>query len=412
MTRRLLVMAVVCATAFLALSIPACGAESAASGAPSEAAAAAVRFANGLAAGDLRTGYQLLSSDSKKRINGVQWEEAYRTRSAARMPSGNDLLRALAAGEEPPTVGEALLEAGEALVPVSGVVRVTEQLVLVKEGGAWLVDLAASDKLNSREAAEVFVEAVASGSPTPRAVRAPDSAGPPMLRAVMATEAKDFHVLDESVSGDRAEVTLACDVPVSVVLRVIRSGAGWTVDFTRPLVNTSPTSPDPLKEAAQSNLQATCQDQLRQLGQALQMYAAANNDTYPDPSHWVERIRPFVGESASLHCPADRTPGISYAMNKNLVGKKRSMILNASTTPVLYESALHSANPTDTGQSWPAQALHAAGNMVLYADGSVRPTTAQPSFVVTEGIQPPPAAGRPQPQGRRQPGNVQIRPAP
>jgi hypothetical protein len=410
MNRRLLVLAVVCAAALVGLCIPVLAAQPAGAGnAPPEAAESALKFANSLANGDLTAGWRLLSAGSRSQISAVQWEEAFRSRGPARMPSGNDLLRTLANADQPPTIGDALVGPAETLVAVSGTVRVTEQLALVKEGGAWLIDLPASDQNNSREAAQVFVEAVRSGSATPRPTRTAESSLP-MLRVVMTPEAKDFYLLDASVTGDRAEVTVACDIPVSVVLRAVRSGAGWMVDLARPLVNTSPTSPDPLKEAAESNIQATCQDQLRQLAQALQMYAAANNDMFPDPDHWVERIRPYVGGSGALHCPADKTPGVSYAMNRNLAGKKRSLIANAPTTPMLYESTLHAANSADTGESWPSQAFHAAGNMVVFVDGSARPMTAKPSFEVTEGARPTPLVGQPQPSVRRQPGAPRPRP--
>ena len=410
MNRRLLVMAVVCTAALVGLCIPVLAAPPAGAGnAPPEVTDSALKFANSLAKGDLTAGWRLLSAESRSQINAVQWEQAFRSRGPARTPPGNDLLRALANADEPPTISEAIVGPSEALVAVSGTVRVTERVALVKEGGAWLIDLPASDQANSREAAQAFVEAVRSASATPRPTRTTESSLP-MLRVMMTPEAKDFYLLDASVSGDRAEITVACDIPVSVVLRTVRSGGGWMVDMARPIVNTNPTSPDPLKEAAESSIQTTCQDQLRQLAQALQMYAAANNDMLPDPDHWMDRIRPFVGESGLLHCPADKTPGVSYAMNRNLAGKKRSLIANAPTTPMLYESTLHTANSADTGESWPTEAFHAAGNTVAFVDGSVRPMAAKPSFEVTEGARPAPSVGQPQPSVRRQPGAPRLRP--
>ena len=404
MTRRTLLIPGLLILAFAWACSPLIAAEAA----PSDVTQAALTFANGLATGDLTAGWKLLSPQSKARINAVQWEEAFRSRPTPRMPSGNDLLKALAVSPTPPTIGGVVLKSGEALIQVGGSVRITQRLVLVKEGGKWVVDLPASDELNSRDAAQVFLEAVVAAAPptTPRPVRTTETALP-MLRAVLAPEAKNFTALDTSVQGDRAEVTLASDLPVSIVLRAIRTGAGWTVDLSRPFVQTDPLSPDPLKEAEEASIQAACQDQLRQLGRAMQMYAAANDDTLPDAAHWLERIRPFLGGSAGVHCPADNTPGVSYAMNRNLSGKKRSQIGNQPTTPLLYESSLHTANPADTGESWPTVPFHAAGNNVLFLDGSARAAPQKPTFAVTEGQRPatPPTE---RPLQRRQPG--QLRP--
>jgi hypothetical protein len=385
MRRRAFVASVASMLALAWLCIPVLAAAPGA--APPEVAKTALAFAGALAKDDLTPPWQLLSSKTRSHMNAVQWEQAFRGRAPSRVPSGNDLLRALATAEQPPTIGDVLLQDGEALIKVSGTVRITQNLVLVKEGGAWLVDLAASDEINSREAARVFMDAVGSTSAasTPRPVRTPESSLP-MLRALLVPEAKSYYVLNASVQGDRADVTLACDLPVSLVLRAVRSGPGWMVDVSRPIVNTNPMSPDPLREAAESNIQATCQDQLRQLGRAFQMYAAANDDKFPDADRWVDQLRPYLGEAATaLHCPADKTPGVSYAMNRNLAGKTRSTVANQQTTPLLFESTLHTANPADTGESWPSAAFHMAGNMVLFVDGNARPVVQKPSFSVIEG---------------------------
>ena len=120
-------------------------------------------------------------------------------------------------------------------------------------------------------------------------------------------------------------------------------------------------------------------------------------------------MRPFLPAGISLHCSADTEEGISYAMNSNVAGKKRGRIANPSNTPLLYESTLHTGNPAGAGEGWPAPAFHAGGNMVLYADGSVRITLEKPSFVVTEAkpgartkapARPVPPSTRPRPMRR------------
>ncbi len=379
-------------------------ASAAPSNAPPDIAKAATGFTNALQSGDFAASWQMLSSPSRAQMNAMQWEEAIRVRPSSRPPTGNDLLRALATAEEPPTVSDTLIEKDEALVKVSGSVRITQELVLVKEGGVWRVDLAATDEINAREAARVFIEAIGSASaPTARPVRTPQ-AGIPMLRALLMPEAKDYYVLSATVKSDRAQVTLASDLPVSLVLRAVRSGPGWMVDLTRPLVSVNPLSKDPIKEAAEANIQNACQEQLRQVARAFQMYAQANDDMLPDPDRWVQQLRPFLGDVPNvLHCPADTTPGISYAMNRNLAGKKRSQVGNQPTTPLLYESTLHTTNPADRGESWPSPAFHSGGNMVLFVDGSARPVEGKPSFTVIEAQRPIAMPERPGAGGRERP---------
>jgi hypothetical protein len=354
---------------------------------PSAIAETALAYSSALLDAELATSWGLLSAKSRTEITAVEWEESWRLRPTSRPPSAQSLLRALAGAEEPPSGGEVLLTPGQALIQVSENVRITQELVLVREGDRWLVDLLASDELNARAAAEVFLNAVAAevkGAAAPRPVRTP-GAGRPMLQAVLAPQAKEFYVLQADVEDDRARVTLACDLQVSIVLRATRLGAGWTVDLSRPVVNVDPTSAYPLRDAADSARKATCQEQLQKLGRAFEMYAAASDDLLPDADRWVELMRPFGARDMLLHCPADSVPGISYAMNRNLAGKRRSQVANPSSTPLLFESALHTANPSDKGGSWPEPALHADGNLVLYVDGSIRAVKRKPSFTVKEG---------------------------
>jgi prepilin-type processing-associated H-X9-DG protein len=122
------------------------------------------------------------------------------------------------------------------------------------------------------------------------------------------------------------------------------------------------------------------------------MYAAASDDLFPDPDRWLDQIRPYISPSLDLHCPADPYAGISYAMNRNLAGKRRREVANQNGTPLLVESILHTANPADTGESWAEPPRHPGGNLVLFVDGSVRLLRKKIAFDVTEA---PPGARRP-----------------
>ncbi len=349
--------------------------------APKEVAAAALDFTQALVRGDIRTSWNLLSAASRAANDVAQWGESFPAGPASRPPAPNAILKALATADPPATAGKVLVLGSEALVEVKGSVEIGRTVVLVKEGNRWLVDLAASDEVNGREAAQTFLEAIAAdaGASTPRPVRSPQTSLP-MLRTLLAPEAKNYRVSQTEMNGDRAYVTVVADLPVNLVLRAKRQGPGWQVDLARPLVSTNPTSTDPLREAAGSIKQSDCQDQLRRLGQAIQMYSSLSEDLLPDPDRWVEQIRPYLSGPPALRCPADATEGVSYAMNRNLAGKRRSEIGNPAMTPLLYESSLHTANPADGGESWQTPPRHSEGNLVLYLDGSIRPSEQPPSF--------------------------------
>ena len=171
---------------------------------------------------------------------------------------------------------------------------------------------------------------------------------------------------------------------MNLVLRAVRAGPGWTIDLTRPIVNIDPTTPNALDAATDEAAKTACQDQLRRIATAFQMYAAASEDILPMANEWADRIRPFLPPGTSLHCNSGTGEGIAYAMNSNLAGKKLRQVDNPSSTPLLYESTLGSANPAGVGEGWPSPTVHAVGNMVLYADGSVRPALGKPSFAVTQ----------------------------
>lgn len=407
MARKFLLFVVICALSLAAASVsPA--AVVPASEVPGPIATAAAAYANALAAGSLGQAWQMLSSQSKAEISVVEWQEAFRQTARARKPPPTALLRAIAESGAP-LVGDVLAGPEEALIEVKGAVEIPLKLILVKEAGEWKVDAAASDQMNSRQAAVDFLEAVrAEAAPSgPRMLTPSQAVSMEVLRALLAPEARRYEVTGAEVEGERAEVSLAAEIPVNLVLRAARSGPGWLVDLSRPLVPVDTSSRDPLREAMAVSDQTDCENQLRQLARAIQMYAASSADMVPDPARWLDQVKPYVPQPAQLHCPRDAEPGLSYAMNANLAGKRLHQISNPSLTVLLFESTSHAANAADKGESWPTHARHPGGYLVAFADGSVRLVAAKPGFDVTEG----PAGGR---QGVVVPGRAPQRrpPAP
>ncbi len=378
---------------WVVIAIVAAGLGTAAAGGQvaAEVAEPAISYVEALATGNPRQAWDLLSSASRAKMSPVEWEEAFAP-GPPRRPAPHALLRALASEEKPPEIPAVHVRPGEALVQLSGAIPITRQVVLVRESVGWRVDLSATDELSSREAALRFLEILtAEGAASPRPGQMVPAANLPLMRSVLAAEATGYQaVAAEDLGDNRMLVTLRAEVPVDLVLRQTRAGPGWMVDTARPLVTVDTTAEDPLAAAAASFEQSACEEQLRQLARAMQMYLAASDGRFPDPDRWLDQLHRFLPADLSLRCPADREAGVSYAFNRNLAGLRRREVANPAGTPMLFASTLHGANPADGGESWPEELRHPAGNLVAFVDGSVRPMRRAPSFAVTRQEPPGP----------------------
>jgi hypothetical protein len=344
-----------------------------------------VSYANALALRDLAAAWHLLSPESQQEITAIEWEAAFSAPTPTRKSMAATLLQALASSEQPPVVSDLALRAEEVLIEVKSPVQITHQLALVKTPAGWRIDLSATDSLNSAEAGRLFLdmlrESTGADSGQPQQSSAPP--GLAMAQLLLASEAKGYQVIAGEVQENRAQVTVEAEVPVNLVLRAKRAGPGWSVDLSDPLLDVDFTSADPLSSATAVADRRTCRQHLEQLAGAFRMYLAASDDRFPDPNRWFDQIQPYLSHPAHAHCPADRSEGVSYAMNRNLAGKRRSEVGQPSNTPLLFESTLHSANPSDAGNSWADPPRHPGGNFTLFVDGSVRASPRKPSFTVT-----------------------------
>ncbi len=332
---------------------------------------AAAAFANAMAGGQKKAAYDLLSASSRAAVSLAEWEQSLdQKRPAMRKPPANAIIRAMATSEPAAKISNVVVHAGEALVEVSGNVEIAESVVLVKDASGWAVDLQATDEANGRQAASDFLEALRAETELSR-VRQVQEASMPLLRALLANEAKDFKVTSAKTEGNRAEVTVTARVPVNLVLRATRTGPGWTVDLARPTVPVDISSQDPMKQAIAMADQSACEEQIQRLVRGIQMYANTSGGMLPNPDKWIQQIKPFLLQGTTFHCPNDPQAGVSYAMNRNLAGKRMNQIANPNLTVLIYESALHGDNPADLGASWPKPPRHAEGNLVAFADGSV-----------------------------------------
>lgn len=92
-----------------------------------------------------------------------------------------------------------------------------------------------------------------------------------------------------------------------------------------------------------------CQRRVRQLAQALAMYADTNNDRLPPGNVWVDATWKLAGkkdprdEMESIYrCPSisklRRVSEHGYALNRELAGEPRSVIADPERTPVVFDS--------------------------------------------------------------------------
>lgn len=357
---------------------------------PEDLSSVALSYANALAERQAAFAYDLLSSETRSKVSPGKWQSALAKTTAARTPPATTLLRSLAAASDQAPLGDILIRPDrleEALVELSGSVEVTQQLVLVRESVGWRVDLDASDQLNARAAAQTFLDALreeAASSAGRGSPGGPTPSGMSVLRALLGPQAADYQVVAWKVEGDGAEVTLAAQVPVALVLRGVRAGPGWTIDLNRPLLPVEADSGDPLKQATAVSDEAACQENLQQLVRAIEMYTEAFDGMLPDPDRWLDLVRPYLPETARLNCPAEAEPGVGYAMNRNLKGWQRGEVANPALVPMLYESTLRTANPAGIRDGWPVPSRHPGGNLLAFVDGSIRSMTVAPSFSVSK----------------------------
>jgi hypothetical protein len=91
-----------------------------------------------------------------------------------------------------------------------------------------------------------------------------------------------------------------------------------------------------LAKAKQKAMTINCENNLRQLGLGVIMYAGSNNDQFPPAAGWSDAISTYVGSTNAFKCPSDPGKRCSYAFNQALDGKKLSAV--NPRTVLLFES--------------------------------------------------------------------------
>jgi len=122
-------------------------------------------------------------------------------------------------------------------------------------------------------------------------------------------------------------------------------------------------------------LQAKCVSQMKQLGQALAMYAIDYDDLRPPADRWCDVTYPYIKAWELHHCPVDPA-AFSYAMNHKLSRVSESKVVDVSHTICLYESSTGRKNECDQhgspGDSVPDPPRHQGGNNFGFVDGHAK----------------------------------------
>ena len=129
-------------------------------------------------------------------------------------------------------------------------------------------------------------------------------------------------------------------------------------------------------------LAPTCDNNLRQLSTAIQMYAEDYDERLPIKSSWGEGLRPYVKKESVYTCPS-RPLQYGYAFNSALDQQLTSRIPppKQGQVAVLFESNLGLLNGSDPLASFVK--AHWSGEQgfgrIAFLDGHVKGVTTPPS---------------------------------
>ena len=105
--------------------------------------------------------------------------------------------------------------------------------------------------------------------------------------------------------------------------------------------------------------QAACMSNLQQIGVALHVYAADNDDKLPATDSWREALTPYLEAKEVYTCP---TTGEQYVFNEALGAQTLGTISNPMEVPTAWDAPPEYA---------PATGPHVGQFNVLYIDGHV-----------------------------------------
>ncbi|MHB1455960.1 MAG: hypothetical protein ACYC0V_03490 [Armatimonadota bacterium] len=123
------------------------------------------------------------------------------------------------------------------------------------------------------------------------------------------------------------------------------------------------------------NHSVPCLSRVKQLGTAIQMYAAENDGMAPLGANWQEALFPYIKSKTMLICPEAKTEDRCYALNFHVQGRNIWVIDPPQNAVMVFES-IPGTNQCGSRQLLPSPPRHPEGHSIAFMDGhakSVKP---------------------------------------
>lgn len=292
-------------------------------------------------------------------------------------------------------------------------------LALVKQNGAWLLDMAGTDAMRARQDVSAELDQLSQNTMDSffRMMMSMETGaqGLPLdylaLLAVSPQSAQ-HQIAGREVDGDRAFVKLQTHGEINLVLGLKRTASGWALDPGSTCRMVAPDYKLAMGDigttgGSGSSQRQVCLSNLKQLALGMLQYCQDYDEKYAPANQWTSNIEPYVKNTQIFQCPA--VPGkYGYAMNYKLSRAVMAQINAPATTIMLFDSTLLVPNAYDAkqmpGASLPVPGRHEGYNNFAFSDGHCSASSMKPPsdyYRLVRGADQPlpalPANGAPPP---------------
>jgi hypothetical protein len=116
-----------------------------------------------------------------------------------------------------------------------------------------------------------------------------------------------------------------------------------------------------------------CMSNVKQMGTALHVYAADNNEMLPNRDNWMDANDPYLKSKDTVRDPAVKAISeYGYAFDSRASNKSLDKVENVSDHPLIFDSTNMARNASDPFTSLPRPGRHKGKNVVGYMDAHVR----------------------------------------
>ena len=124
----------------------------------------------------------------------------------------------------------------------------------------------------------------------------------------------------------------------------------------------------------------TCRSNLRQIAQAIQMYADDYDRKLPPAAKWCDSAYPYLKTNSVFACPI-RSGSYGYAFNALLDRRSLNTITCPATTPAAFDTSLDKRNAADSLRSFvtPHRKRQGTFGYVAFLNGEVRECITPPA---------------------------------